>query len=151
MILPPLLILNLPNPVAKLEGNERNLAKAKVAKLEKLLLPQKDLARQNLSLLLPTPLLLHQMDPRQEAGLEILILALLVQSSYVLHLYLQANLQWLLLHLPIILLVTVVLLGPVQHPQQPPPPLQPQPIQLGLNFLQPQIQQRALARRRRQA
>ena len=151
MILPPLLILNLPNPVAKLEGNERNPAKAKVAKLAKLHLHQIDLARQIPSLLPPTPLLLHQTDPLQEAGLEILILALLVQSSYILQLYLQANLQWLLLHLPIILLVTVVLLGPVQHPQQPPPPLQPQPIQLGPNFLQPQIQQRAPARRRRQA
>ena len=151
MILPPLPILNLPNPVAKLEGNERNPAKAKVAKLENHLSPHLDLARQNLSLLPPTPLLHLQTDPHQEAGLEILILALLVQSSYVLHLYLQANLQWLLLHLPIILLVSVVLLGPVQHLQQPPPPLQPQPIQLGPNFLQPLIQQRALARRRRQA
>ena len=151
MILPPLPILNLLNPVAKLEGKERNPAKAKVAKHEKLLSHQIDLARQNPSLLVPTPLLLHQTDPRLEAGLEILILALLVQSSYVLHLYLQANLQWLLLHLPIILLVSVVLLGPVQHPQQPPPPLQPQPIQLGPNFLQPLIQQRAPARRRRQA
>ena len=149
MILPPLPIPNLPNPVAKLEGNERNPAKAKVAKLEILLSLQIDLARQNLSLLLPTPLLLHQTDPPQEAGLEILILALLVQLSYILHLYLQANLQWLLL--PIILLVSVVLLGPVQHLQQPPPPLQPQPIQLGPNFLQPQIQQQAPARRRWQA
>ena len=150
MILPPLLILHLPNPVASLEGNERNPAKAKVAKLAKLHSHQKDLARQIPNLLAPTPLLHLQTDPRLEAGLDILILALLVQSSYVLHLYLQANLQWLLLHLPIILLVTVVLLGPVQHQQQP-PPLQPQPIQLGPNFLQPQIQQRALARRRRQA
>ena len=151
MILPPLPILNLPNPVVKLEGKERNPAKAKVAKLAKLHSHQIDLARQNLSLPLPTPLLHLQTDPLLEAGLEILILALLVQSSYVLHLYLQANLQWLILHLPIILLISVVLLGPVQHPQQPPPPLQPQPIQLGCNFLQPQIQQRAPARRRRQA
>ena len=151
MILPPLPILHLPNPVANLEGKERNPAKAKVAKLEKLLSPQKDLARQIPSLLVLTPLLHLQTDLLQEAGLDILILALLVQSSYILHLYLQANLQWLLLHLPIILLVSVVLLGPVQHQQQPPPPLQPQLIQLGPNFLQPQIQQRALARRRRQA
>ena len=152
MILPPLPILNLPNLVAKSEGKGRNPAKAKVAKLAKHHSHQKkDLARQNLSLLPPTPLLHLQTDPRLEAGLDILILALLVQSSYVLHLYLQASLQWLLLHLPIILLVSVLLLGPVQHPQQPPPPLQPQPIQLGPNFLQPQIQQRALARRRRQA
>ena len=154
MILPPLPIPNLPNPVAKLEGKGRNPVKAKVAKPAKPHSHQKkDLARQNPSLPLPTPLLHLQTDPHLEAGLDILILALLVQSSYVLHLYLQANLQWLLLHLPIILLVSVVLLGPVQHPQQPPPPLQiqPQPIQLGPNFLQPQIQQRAPARRRRQA
>ena len=147
MILPPLPILHLPNPVVRLEGNERNPAKAKVAKLAKPHSHQIDLTRQNPSLLVPTPLLLRQTDPHLEAGLDILILALLVQSSYVLHLYLQANLQWLLLHLSIILLVTVVLLGPVQ----PPPPLQPQPIQLGPNFLQPLIQQRALARHRRQA
>ena len=151
MILLPLPILNLPNPVVKSEGKGRNPAKAKVAKLAKLHSHQTDLARQILSLLPPTPLLHLQTDPHLEAGLEILILALLVQSSYILHLYLQANLQWLLLHLPIILLVTVVLLGPVQHPQQPPLPLQPQPIQPGPNFLQPQIQQRALAWRRRQA
>ena len=89
------------------------------------------------------------MDPHQEARLDILILALLVQSSYVLHLYLQANLQWLLLHLPIILLVSMVLLGLVQLPQQPLP--LPQPIPLGPDFLQPQIQLRAPARRRQQA
>ena len=95
MILPPLLIPNLPNPVAKLEGKERNPAKAKVAKLAKLHSHQIDLARQNPSLLVPTLLLHLQTDPRPEVGLEIqvLILALLVQSSYVLHLYLQANLQ----------------------------------------------------------
>ena len=63
MILPPLPILNLPNPVAKLEGNERNPAKAKVVKLENHLSPHLDLTCQNLSLLLPTPLLLHQTDP----------------------------------------------------------------------------------------
>ena len=94
MILPPLLIPNLPNPVAKLEGKGRNPAKAKVAKLAKLLSHQIDLACQIPNLLLLTPLLLHRTDPHQEAGLEtqVLILALLVQSSYVLHLYLQANL-----------------------------------------------------------
>ena len=151
MILLPLPILHLPNPVVNSEGKGRNPAKAKVAKLEKLLSHQKDLARQIPSLPPLTPLLHLQTDLLQEVGLDILILALLVQSSYVLHLYLQANLQWLLLHLPIILLVSVVLLGPVQPPQQPPPPLQPQPIQLGPNFLQPQIQQRAPVRRRRQA
>ena len=97
------------------------------------------------------PLLLHQTDPHQEVRLDILILALLVQSSYILYLSLQATLHWLLLHLPIILLVSVVLLGPAQLPQQPPPPPPVQPIQLGPNFLQPQIQQRALARRQQQA
>ena len=78
MILPPLLILNLPNPVAKLEGKGRNPAKAKVAKLAKLHSHQTDHARQIPSLLPLTPLLHLQTDPLQEAGLEILILALLV-------------------------------------------------------------------------
>ena len=89
------------------------------------------------------------MDPLLEVVLDSLYQALLVLFSYVLHLYLQATIQWLLLHLSIILLVTVGLLGPLQH-QQPPPP-QVQPFQPGPNFLLPPIQRLGLVQHQQQA
>ena len=95
------------------------------------------------------PLLIYQTDPLLEVVLDSLYQALLVLFSYILHLYLQATIQWLLLHLPIILLVTAGLLGPLQH-QQPPLP-QVQPFQPGPNILPPPTQQLGLARCQRQA
>ena len=66
------------------------------------------------------PLHTHQTDPLLEVVLDNLYQALLVLLSYILHLYLQATIQWLL-HLLIILLVTVGLLGPLQHQPLPLP------------------------------
>ena len=92
-----------------------------------------------------------QTDPRLEAVLDNLLLALLVQYFYDLPLYLQAIilLLWLLLHLPIILLVAAIALGPAAPHLQQPLLQPPQPFPIGPPILPHLIRLRARQQPRR--
>ena len=146
-----LLILNHPNPAVRSVENARSQAKAKHANKGNHLFPllgQRPQNHSRLPLTLPrTP----PTDPHLAVVLDNQLLALLVQYFYDLPLYLQAItlLLWLLLHLPIILLVAAIALGPAApHPQQL--PLQPpQPFPNGPPILLPHIPFRGRRRPRR--
>ena len=142
-------ILNRQNPAVRSVENARSQAKAKhEGKHLFPLLGQRLQNHSRLPLTLPrTP----QMDPHLAVVLDNQLQALLVQYFYDLPLYLQAIilLLWLLLHLPIILLVVAIALGPAPPLPQQPPLQPPQPFPNGPPILPHLIRLRARQRPRR--